>query len=47
MLIPLAATIGARDQHLKSCGTVGDRIKEVIGDRREERSEEKTGDGDE
>ena len=30
-------TIGAHDQDLKSCGTVRDPIKEVIGDRREKK----------
>ena len=37
VLILLTVTIGARDQDLKSFRTVGNRIKEVIGDRSEEK----------
>ena len=41
MLIFLSVTIGARVQDLKTGGMVGDRRKEVIGDRSEEKLEVK------
>ena len=47
VLIPLTVTICARDQDLKSGGTDKDKGGHMRPKRREVRSEEKTGDGDE